>query len=100
MTRKAVKRVIERRRQLKKQVKRKQQQTKPMQTQFAMHPQMYGNFDQTINQMRNMNQNIVYKINSDSLTMNSMKKNMETLMKQYDDITMNIKINTNNLKMI
>lgn len=71
-----------------------------MQTQFAMHPQMYGNFDQTINQMRNMNQNIVYKINSDSLTMNSMKKNMETLMKQYDDITMNIKINTNNLKMI
>ena len=97
MTKKAVKRVMKKKRKLKKQVKRKQQQEQqqmmrpPMMMGYG--PQMYGNADGTMQQLRNQNQSTVDNLNSMSsalMTMkNELKKNEERvneMSKQRKDV--------------
>ena len=77
MTKKAVKRVMKKRRQLKKQVKRQQQQEQPqmMRPQMMMGygHQMYGNADGTMQQLRNQNQTTIDQINSMTSALRSLQ---------------------------
>ena len=79
MTKRAVKRIIKKKRQLKKQVKHSQQTQQTQQKQMPMIPlgfghQQYGNPDLAIQQMRNQNQMVTDQINNYRVTMDSMKK--------------------------
>ena len=99
MTKRAVKRIIKKKRQLKKQVKQSQQSQQTQQKQMPMIPlgfgqQQYGNPDLAIQQMRNQNQMVTDQINNYRVTMDSMKKENDKKnaeLKEYKKLIKEIK---------